>query len=77
MSNTKIELTRARIERASRALDAYGGAEMRDLITDCLHWAAHFGLDPARELELARMNFEAESGEGDDLEQYLRESLTR
>jgi hypothetical protein len=53
------------IGRASAALSNYNGAEsdLRDLLSDLMHYAAAQGMDFDDELRIARDNFDAERAE--------------
>ena len=60
-----FELTnRDRAERAAAALDEYGnddpGADLRDLLTDLIHFAHRTSVDFERGLQMARVHFEEE-----------------
>ncbi len=62
MSDYQQNIERA--ERAGNVLDAYGDPgepNLRDLLTDLMHYADKTSIDFTNELEAARMHFEAET----------------
>lgn len=65
--NTKDNTeNRTRATKAGRVLDNYSPDhenELRDLLTDLMHYAAHTQFDFEYELDIARIHFEAETAE--------------
>lgn len=65
-------MNKAMVNRFARVESMLGDQELCDVLADMMHYAEAAGLDFAGALDTATMHYEAERGDGDDIEQDVR-----